>query len=83
MRKLSGTTGTADIKCPFFIAHGTNEIVCESVIPGARQNITRYAGPEEKRFQQKTYCECNYKRCEMYISIMHWKWPEDGEPENG
>ena len=77
MRNASSTTGTRDIKCPFFVAHGKNEIVCESVIPGANYCCTRFKDAEEKKFHQDTYCEEGYKRCEKYISIMHWKWPED------
>lgn len=77
MRNTSATTGTRDIVCPFFVAHGATEIVCEAVIPGAKCACTRFKDEEKKKFHLKTYCEKRYDRCEKYISIMHWRWPED------
>ena len=77
MRNTSATAGTRDIQCPFFVAHGRTEIVCEAVIPGATYCCTRFETEKEKKMQQETYCKNQYKRCEKYISIMHWKWPED------
>lgn len=77
MRNTSATTGTRYIQCPFFVAHGETEIVCEAVIPGAKYSCTRFERPEDKRIQQKNYCEKCFTRCEKYISIMHWRWPED------
>lgn len=75
-RRPSSTSGTGDIKCPFFVAHNDGEIVCEGLIEDCRC-IMRFRQQEKKTFHQETFCEDQYKRCEMYISIQHWKWPEE------
>ena len=75
-RRPSATAGTGDICCPFFVAHSAGEIVCEGLIEGCR-SCMRFKKPDRKIFHQKTYCEKEYKRCEMFLSIRHWKWPED------
>ena len=72
----SATAGADDVKCPFFVAHNKSEIVCEGLIDACRSGM-KFKKPTEKSFHQRNYCENNYKRCEMYCSIMHWKWPED------
>lgn len=77
MRSTSATAGTRYICCPFFVAHNGREIVCEAVIPGAKSSVTRFASEKAKAFHQHTYCEKCFNRCENYISIMHWRWPED------
>ena len=74
--KVSSTTGTGDIRCPFFVAHGSREIVCEGMIDGCRNSL-KFENAELKEFHQNNYCECNYKRCELYLSIMHFKWQEE------
>lgn len=74
--RISSTSDTGNICCPFFEAHGKIEIVCEGVITET-QNLTRFRTEKDKAFHQATYCEGNYKRCEIYNSIMHWKWPEE------
>ena len=75
-RRPSSTAGTGDIKCPFFVAHNDSEIVCEGMIDGCR-SCMRFRETTRKKFHQETYCEKEYTRCEMYCSILHWKWPED------
>ena len=75
-RRPSSTAGTGDIRCPFFVAHSDREIVCEGLIDRCR-SCMRFRDPNDKSFQQETFCEKEYKRCEMYQSIMHWKWDED------
>lgn len=77
MRSTSATAGTRNIKCPFFVAHGGREIVCEAIIPGAKCAVTRFVSEKAKSFHQNTYCEKCFNRCENYISIIHWRWPED------
>ena len=74
--RISTTANTGDIACPFFIAHGKKDIVCEGLIDGTRM-CCAFADPEEKTWHQKNYCEKHYKRCEMFCSIRHWKWPEE------
>jgi hypothetical protein len=75
-RRPSSTAGSGDIRCPFFVAHSDREIVCEGMLDGCRSCL-RFMNPKDKRFHQETYCEQGFRRCEMYISIRHWKWPEE------
>ena len=75
-RRPSSTAGTGDIRCPFFVAHNEYEIVCEGMIDGCR-SCMRFRETAGKKFHQETYCEQKYKRCEMYLSIMHWKWTDE------
>lgn len=74
--RISSTSDTGNICCPFFVAHGKQEIVCEGVIDKT-QNMIRFNSEKEKRFHQETYCENNYQRCEICCSIKHWKWPDE------
>ena len=75
-RRVSSTTGTKLMRCPFFVAHSENEVVCEGLIDGCR-SCMRWKKPGDKAFHQRTFCEKEYTRCEMYCSIVHWKWPEE------
>ena len=75
-RRPSSTAGTGDIRCPFFVAHDDREIVCEGLIDGCR-SCMRFRESAGKKFHQGNYCEGDFRRCEMYISIRHWKWPEE------
>ena len=75
-RRPSSTSGSGDIRCPFFVAHNDNEIVCEGLIDGCRTCL-RFKRTDAKRFHQETFCENQYKRCELYCSVRHWQWPED------
>ena len=72
----SSTAGTGDIRCPYFVAHNDREIVCEGLIDGCR-SCMRFRKPGCKTFHQQTYCENQYKRCEMFLAIQHFKWPEE------
>ena len=74
--RISTTQDTGNIRCPFFIAHGRKEIVCEGLIDECRM-ISNFDDQEGKQFHQHNYCEKCYERCEMYCSIMHWKWREE------
>lgn len=73
--KLSSTARTSYITCPYFVAHGKTEIMCEGIIDGCRSSL-KFEKAEGKEFHLRTYCECQYKRCEQYLSITHFKWPE-------
>ncbi len=75
-RRPSSTTGTGDIRCPFFVAHGAQEIICEGIIDGCR-NCLKFEDRDKKEFHQHNYCEGQYKRCEMHLSIQHWKYWEE------
>lgn len=74
--RVSSTAGTGDIRCPFFVAHGSREILCEGMIDGCRSCL-KFAEGAKKEFHQQNYCEKNFERCEMYISIKHWKYWDD------
>ena len=74
--RISTTANTGNICCPFFVAHGKKEIVCEGMIEGSK-NWTRFDEAEAKSWHQGNYCERNYRQCEVYCSIRHWQWPED------
>ena len=72
----SGTAGTGYIQCPYFIAHARKEIYCEGLFDGCRCAMM-FDTEEGKKNQQHNYCENNFRRCEMFLSITHWKWPEE------
>jgi hypothetical protein len=74
--RISSTMNTGMIGCPFFIAHGKTEIVCEGLIDGTKLYCS-FNDAEDKKWHQYNYCEKNYQRCEIYCSIKHWKWPEE------
>ena len=74
--RISSTADTGNICCPFFVAHGKREIVCEGMIEGTSMCHT-FKETEEKSWHQENYCEKNYKRCEMYCSIQHWRWEDE------
>lgn len=75
-RVVSSTSQTSYVQCPFFIAHGKREIVCEGLIDGCTC-CRRFDRAEDKQFQKQTYCEKEYQRCEHYLSVMHWKWADE------
>ena len=74
--RISTTSDTGNICCPFFVAHGKTVVICEGLIDGTRM-CCEFKEPKSKTWHQENYCEKNYKRCEMYCSIQHWKWPDD------
>lgn len=75
-RRPSTTAGTGNIQCPYFIAHGKTEIICEGVIEGVNCRMD-FKCQEKKTWHQQNYCEREYKRCEQYCSVNHWLWPDD------
>lgn len=75
-RRISATAGTGNIVCPYFVAHGNTEIVCEGLIDDCR-SVMKFKSAEQKTFHQTTYCEGQYRRCEMCCSIAHWKWDDE------
>ena len=76
--KKDGLTGRGsdDIICPFFQAHSEKAILCEGHIPDTKTEI-KFKTKGEKNKQQEVYCEGIYKKCEHYIAVMHFRWPED------
>lgn len=74
--RISTTSDTGNICCPFFVAHGKTVVICEGLIDGTRM-CCEFKEPKSKTWHQENYCEKNYTRCEIYCSIMHWKWNEE------
>lgn len=68
--------GSDDIKCPYWHAHNNREILCESHIPDSRI-VFKFDSDKKKKIQQRIFCEGCYERCEHYITVTHFKWPED------
>ena len=75
-RRPSSTTGTGEIRCPYFVAHGNMEIICEGIVDGTR-TVTKFPGPEERKFHQNVFCEKCYKKCEIAAAVEHFRWAED------
>lgn len=76
-RDISGTSGSGGILCPFYIANGSLDIICQGMIPDTH-SITRFRYKTDKNTQQSAFCEGCYKRCETYIAIMHFMdWDEE------
>lgn len=72
----SGTNQAArDIVCPFFRSHSYVEINCE----GYTDDMTctmKYKRGDDKRQQQRIYCQENYRYCEHYNALMLIKYKE-------
>lgn len=64
------------VLCPCFKGLGRAEILCESHVPESSQVALIYRNKEACRKQVKLYCECNWKRCEHYLSVKHMKWED-------
>lgn len=62
---MKGKIDDKKAKCPFFVAHARDCIVCESPIPGSVVT-TRYKRVREKETQYRVFCCGKYKNCEMY-----------------
>jgi hypothetical protein len=68
--------GSDHIKCPFYKAHSSHEIKCESHIPDTRV-VFKFDSEKKKNEQQHIFCEGCYQRCEHYIAVMHFRWPQE------
>jgi len=65
------------ILCPFYKSFTNNEIRCASHVPDASAIIIKYRRADACETQRKVFCEGCYKRCEHYIAIKHFRWPDD------
>ena len=72
----STTSGTRDVLCPFFLAHGVREIHCEAYEDRCRC-VMRYRVPANKDEHMRIYCCGNYKYCEHYLGLMRHKYDEE------
>ena len=77
--KLSGTTGTADIVCPFFCAHAKKTIRCKDIYPWAESVTMVMKDEKEKGFHMDCYCKRGYKKCWLYCCAMKLRWDDMGE----
>lgn len=75
-RKTRPNDNGEKVLCPCFRATGKCEIWCESHVPESNQVVIKYRNAEAQKKQIKLYCECNYKRCEHYLSVKHMKWED-------
>lgn len=75
-KRISTTSGTGAIGCPYFVAHGNRDIMCEGIIEGSR-TVTKFRSAEEKTFHQETFCEKCWKKCEIYASVKHFRWDDE------
>lgn len=64
--------------CPFFKGQDTVNITCEAPFDGPVLRLS-FVTKEEKSRQRSIFCECSYKRCEIYRCIMQNKYPEREE----
>lgn len=55
--------------CPFFMAHGAREIVCESPVPESKLKLI-FADGKGKGMQYRAFCCGKYQNCEVYRSVM-------------
>lgn len=65
------------IICPLYIAHTDHEIRCQAHVPDATATILRYSDMGRCQAQRKTYCEGCWKRCEHYLTWIHFRWEEE------
>lgn len=76
---LSSTTGTGDILCPFFRAHGKTAVRCEDIYPETKYITTEFTDGKEKEFHERTYCAGHYKKCWLYDWAMRMMWGDGAE----
>lgn len=71
----SETTGTARIRCPFFVGHDERRIVCEGLLPGSRV-INKFKRESSKNRTENNLCAGDYVRCPLYQALMRFKYAE-------
>lgn len=75
--KSTGTTsGTGWTKCPFFKSHSKVTIVCEGVVPGTK-SVMNFDSMDAKDVQKDTFCDGQFECCEMFRSVMRFKYIEE------
>lgn len=73
----SSTSGTSEIRCPFFMAHNGHEVHCEGIMDGSKI-IQRYCRASDKDKQCQIFCCEVYSYCEIYRMLMQAKYDEEG-----
>ena len=66
---MRGKLCDRDAKCPFFVAHTSGEVYCESPVPGAFMSL-RFETEEGKKTQYYAFCCRKYENCEIYRANM-------------
>ena len=62
--------------CPIFVSASETEIVCKACVNGARCTCLRWDDRLQREQQTNIFCKGNYKRCEQYISWLHFSWQD-------
>ena len=75
-KDTSSTSGTSFTKCPFFKSHSKLTIVCEGVVPGTK-SVMNFSDGNIKDVQKDIFCDGNFECCEMFRSIMRYKYIEE------
>lgn len=67
---------SADVLCPFFLAHGRQTLKCEGCDDDA-VTTTAYARPGDLRWKLREFCCKSYDQCYHYRMVNYAKY--DGE----
>lgn len=76
-RPETGNREGENILCPLFVSFTENEIRCKPHVPDSSSTIHRYADRAACKLQRNMYCEGCWKRCEHYLSWLHFTWEDD------
>lgn len=76
-RQGAGNRDGENVLCPLFIAFSDNEIRCQPLVPESSATRHSYGDRNACRMQRKLYCEGCWKRCEHYISWIHFRWEDE------
>ena len=67
------------ILCPLYVAHTDNEIRRKPTFPETVATRYRYKTRDSCASQRKLYCEGCWKRCEHYLTWVHFRWEDEEE----
>lgn len=76
----TATAGADDVVCPFFLAHGQKEIICEACVRGAR-NILRFRSRAGKQRYMRDECEQQHCTCRLYLMMIELYDEREGAEE--
>lgn len=68
----------ADVQCPFFKfdEEKKKRIVCEGFVDKSSLALI-YCRKRDYETQLRVFCCDHYKKCEVYLSLMRYKYEED------
>lgn len=67
------------ILCPFYRNQDKLNIGCEAPFEGPYLQL-RFPNQKEKDRQREIFCECHYKRCEIYRCVLANRYPDKDQP---